>query len=128
MSEPTPDTAATPRVIRDQAFLDIYANQLRIGASFADLTLIFGVIDDRGPGDLVVLDKAAVRLSPTAAKILYLHLGKVIETYEKAVKPIPVPAGLNEQLALIPDRLTKILSGEMEIPAPISPTPPRARK
>jgi len=101
---------------------------LRISASFADLTLIFGVSDDRGPGDLVVLDKAAVRLSPTTAKMLYLNLGKVIETYEKAVKPIPVPAGLNEQLDLIPDRLTKILSGEMEIPAPISPRPPRARK
>jgi len=90
--------------------------------------LIFGVSDDRGPGDLVVLDKAAVRLSPTTAKMLYLNLGKVIETYEKALKPIPVPAGFNEQLDLIPDRLTKILSGEMEIPAPISPRPPRARK
>jgi hypothetical protein len=101
MSDIRQPAAVVPQVERDPAFLDTYANQLRMNATLNDFTLVFGVNEDLGPNRFVIRDKAAVHLPPTVAKVLLAQLQAVIEAYEQAVAPIPAPSDLAAQTAQI---------------------------
>ena len=97
--------ANEPRFERDPAFLDTYANHLRLNIQMSDFTLFFGVTDNLGPNDVVNRDKVAVHLPPTVAKILLVELQAVIDAYEKAVAPIPVPFDLEAHIQAIRPQL-----------------------
>jgi hypothetical protein len=84
--------------MRDQTFLDAYANQLRLSASLSDVTIVFGVNDEVGPSQTVVRDRMAVRLSMPTAKALELNLRTIIEAYEATVSEIRVPASTTQAL------------------------------
>lgn len=105
MSQTPPSPPTAPQFERDPAFLDTYANQLRITASLSDVTLVFSVNQDLGPQGFAVRDKVAVHLAPTTAKILLAQLRAVVEAYEKVVAPIPVPADLEAHVQAIRQQL-----------------------
>jgi len=85
-------------VQRDPAFVDAYANQLRVAANVSDLSIVFGLEQDLGPGVIVSVDKAAIHLSYVTAKALAEHLNYTIEAYEQAVSPIHLSKALPEHL------------------------------
>lgn len=101
MSQTPPSLPTAPEFEREPAFLDTYANQLRINVSLSDVTLVFGVNQDLGHQNFAVRDKVAVHLAPTTAKILLAELQAVVEAYEKVVAPIPVPADLEAHVQAI---------------------------
>ncbi len=108
MSKTPPPLPVAPRFERDPAFLDTYATQLRLNASLADFTLVFGVNDDIGPGNLAIRDKVAVHLPPVTAKILALQLRSIIDAYEEAVGEIPLPLNFDRYLE---EAKSSLLSG-----------------
>ena len=64
---------------RDQNYLDTYANQLRIGATLTDITIVFGIVEDLAPSHFVNKDKVAVHLAPGTLKLLVANLQAVLE-------------------------------------------------
>jgi hypothetical protein len=82
-------------VARDSTYIDAYVNQIRLSANLGDLTLVFGVVEDLGPGRIVNKDRATIRLSMTTAKALQLNLQAAISGYEAAVGPIPLSGGVS---------------------------------
>lgn len=101
MSEAPQTPQVAPRFERDPAFVDTYANQLRMNANLADFTLIFGVNDDVGRDQFQVRDRVAVHLPPSVAKTLLAQLQAMIESYEEVIAPIPVPHNLDAHLDAI---------------------------
>lgn len=80
---------------------EVFANQLRIGATFSDFTLVFGTTDSAGiPGQAAttVRDRIAVHVAPGMLKQLLLHIQMVVDAYETAIGSIPIPAGSAEAL------------------------------
>lgn len=107
MSEKFPSPQAMPLVERDTAFVDTYANQLRMGATLSDFTLIFSVTEERGLGQTVVREKVAVHMPPTVAKMLLVQMQAAIESYEKAVASIPVPHDFQAHVDTIRTQLSE---------------------
>jgi hypothetical protein len=99
---------------RDPAFVDVYANQVRLSANLGDMTLVFGVIEDLGPGRMANRDRAAIRLSMVTAKALFLNLQASISGYEAAVGKIPLPAGLLGALAQMGPQVEAILKQQLD--------------
>ncbi len=110
MNKTPPSPPVTPRFERDPAFLDTYANQLRLNANLSDFTLVFSVSEDLGPDHFAVRDKVAVHLPPTVAKILLAQLRVVIDAYEKAIAPIPVPRDLDAHVETTKTHLEAMLA------------------
>lgn len=76
---------------------DVYANQLRMGVTLSDFTLIFSVTEDYGQGVAEVVDKAAVRLAPMTFKALLLNMKGALDAYEKSVGNIIIsPVAVTE--------------------------------
>jgi hypothetical protein len=105
--------ARIPAVTRDQTFQDIYANQIRLGILPSDMSIIFGVTSDRGPGVLTIEDKATIRMAPVTAKILFLQLKVAVEAYEKSVGEIVIPTKVRQQIEAHEGNLIKRLSDLM---------------
>lgn len=64
---------------------DVYANQLRMGVTLSDFTIIFGVAEDDGQGIAQMVDKATIRLAPMTFKALLLNMQGALDAYEKSV-------------------------------------------
>ena len=122
MNKTPPSPPVTPRFERDPAFLDTYANQLRMSVTTADFALIFGVNDDLAPGNVVVRDKVAVHLPPGVAKALLVQLQMAVEAYEEAIAPIPVPAAMASQIEMAKQQILAALTQQMR-PQRTEPTP-----
>ena len=52
-----PQFIMTPQGQRDSSYSDVYANQLRVGMTHADFSLVFGTAEDYGPGQVGVRDQ-----------------------------------------------------------------------
>lgn len=122
MSDSLRDPKSAPSVTRDPSFLDTYANQVRINVQVTDFTVIFMVNDDQGTDRVKIMDKAAVRLPPVAAKILALQLHSIIEIYEQTNGKIPLPANFDKYLE---DAKSRLIAG-FSVEEPSKAT--RARK
>ena len=114
MSESLKNTAIVGSFGRDDSYVDIYANQIRLGVSLSDLTIIFGATDDLGPNQLVSKDKAAIRLSVTNAKILMLNLQTMVEAYENGIGKIRLPRGSIEAMGAISMQIRNMLHEQVE--------------
>jgi hypothetical protein len=73
---------------------DVYANLSQVSASVSDISIVLGVagsapigVNDPGPPRTV----AVVRLSPPAAKMLFMSLGQMLNVYEDRFTKIQVP-------------------------------------
>jgi hypothetical protein len=80
-------TLGATRIARDERFVSLYANQIRLGTSINDFTLLFGVTEDHG-GQQVLVDKAAISMSPISFKALVAHVNMVLSAYEETIGPI----------------------------------------
>ena len=99
MSKPMPNSPVSlQRIERDPAFLDTYADQLRLSIGMGDVTLHLGIADDLGLGQVVLREKVAVRLPLHTVKILVAQLQALVETYESLVGNILTPKNLREQV------------------------------
>lgn len=87
---------------------DIFANQLRLGVTLTDFTLVFGVSEE-SPAGAVTRDRAIIRLAPGMVKQLVAHLEMIVSAYEEAIAPIPVQARLNDHLVMIRQTLLSTL-------------------
>lgn len=106
----------TPGVPRSQSYQDIYANQVRLNISMSDINIIFGVLNDRGPGIVVLEDRASVRMAPTTAKILTQHLEALIRTFESVIGEIPMPDSTVTQIESQMQNLAENLATQMGRP------------
>ena len=111
---------------RDATYIDTYANQLRLGATLNDVTIVFSVTDDMGPGHFVNKDKVAVHLSPGTVKLLLSNLQAVVAAYEKALGPIPMPANLPARLLEVQEGFAKNLAEQLNAPLPTRAVHPGA--
>lgn len=111
-------TQATPLqarpAVRNADAVDIYANQLRLGSTLHDFTIIFGATDDRGVGQITSRDLATVRLAPALAKILEMHLRTAIDAYESVVGEIPISPRAKDDLEKVHETLVKAYSSHMK--------------
>lgn len=80
--------------VQNAEVYDSYANQIRMGVTLSDFTLIFGVIVDRGKAGSVNCDKCIVRLAPTTFKQLHLQMSAALAAYEQSIGEIPTPKNL----------------------------------
>jgi hypothetical protein len=101
---------------------DVYVNQVRLGATLSDFTIICGATEDAGFGNIVNQDKVTIRLAPGTAKMLYLNLITAISAYEESVAPIPVPHNLAKTLEDIKERISSNYRQQMESPNLENPT------
>lgn len=105
-----------PGALRDQSFQDIYANQVRMAVLPTDISIVFSVTSDRGPGVFTLDDKATIRMAPGTAKLLFLQIKTAIEAYEKAIGEIKIPAQAAQQIEAHRENITKGLSDQMSPP------------
>jgi len=90
--------------------IDIYSNQLRLGVSLSDVSIVFGIVEDRQSSLTTSADKAVVRLAPVTAKQLYLQLRVAIDSYERVLGDIRVPKVIAQQSENIEKKLTEHLN------------------
>lgn len=94
-------------------YVDVYANQLRIGTTVSDFTLVFGASDE----GFTVSDQVSVRLAPGTLKMLFLNVKMALEAYEQAIGEIPVPSKLEQQISknkiTLADGLKRHMNGEL---------------
>ncbi len=74
--------------VRDENFIDVYSNQLRLNVSVMDFSIVFSVNDERSPGVTTMKDVATVRMSIGTLKTLQTHLTSVVQAYEEAAGKI----------------------------------------
>jgi len=96
-----------------QSAPEFYANQLRIGMTQLDFTLVFGTTEDGGPGNINSRDRATLRLSPSMAKFVLLNLQNAVEAYENAVGKIPFSPEFEAMINQNMERLTKALKEQI---------------
>jgi len=100
---------------KDPDGMDVYSNQIRLGATLYDITVIFGATEDAASGQVIARDKVTVRLAPGAAKLLALHLAMVLEAYEECVAKVPMPARLSAELSKVKDVITGKYREQMQV-------------
>jgi hypothetical protein len=108
-------------VPRDQSFQDVYASQMRMSITVSDITIIFGVMNDRGQNIYVPEDRVAVRLAPVTAKVLLHNLKMALSAYESVLGTIPIPPHTIRQSETNSEYLTKVLEEQMAPPASTAP-------
>lgn len=106
-----PKQQLAPTVV--EAVADVYANQIRLGATLADFTIIFGLTYDIGGGDVVNRDRVVVRLSPQTLKTLSLQIDAALGAYEAAVGQVPVPERVLTQLAATKEAMVAAYEDQM---------------
>lgn len=90
--------------------MDTFANTLRVGNSVNDFTLVFGTIDDYGPGNLQHSDRVSVHLSPQMLKIVAQQLSANVEAYELAFGTIKLPKAVESSFDSIREQLTRMFA------------------
>ena len=83
---------------RDQSYLDVYANQFRVGMTPSDFTLIFGATEDYGPS-VGIKDRVAIRVAPSTLKLMVLTLQNTLTVYEELIGAIPITQESQELIA-----------------------------
>ena len=95
---------------------DIFANQMRMGVTLTDFTLIFSVIAESGPTGAVNKDRAIIHLAPGMLKQLLLNTQMAVKAYEDAIAEIPIPKQIQQQLDQIGASLRDSLRAQMDGP------------
>ena len=102
-----------PMPVTAQLF-DSYVNQIRLGATISDFTIICGISEDNGQGQTVVKDKVVVRLAPGTAKLLLLNLQMAISAHEEVIGPINMPHKLAENLEMNKEKIILLYKEQMD--------------
>lgn len=96
---------------------EVFANQLRMGVTVTDFTIVFGTAVDMG-GTAVVADRAIVHVAPGMLKQILQNLIMAVNAYEEVMGEIRVPKPLEGQLANLKTQVISMLRQQMDGPAP----------
>ena len=86
----TPATTQT-RAIRSQFYRDAYTNGFRFRLSPLDFSITFSSNTEVPGSGVIMQDEMGVNMGLPAAKILALHLSKMIEMIENEIGAIRIP-------------------------------------
>jgi hypothetical protein len=64
---------------------ETFANQMRMGVTVTDFTLIFGVGADAGTGPPMLIDKAIIHVAPGMLKQIAQNLAMAVAAYEEVL-------------------------------------------
>lgn len=95
---------------------DVFSNQLRMGVTLTDFTIIFGANEETPMGN-VTRDRVAVHLAPGTLKQLLSHLEMAVSAYEEALGPIPAPKRLSEYMAALRANVVRSLQDRINGPS-----------
>jgi hypothetical protein len=79
------------RAIRSAFYRDAYANSFRFRLSPVDFAITFASNADVPGAGIILQDEMGVSMSLSAAKVLALHLSKMIEAVENEIGSIRIP-------------------------------------
>jgi hypothetical protein len=102
----------TPAFMAGPLAPEVFANQMRMGVTVTDFTLVFAATGAAG----VPVDKVSVYLAPGMLKQLLLQVAMAVEVYEETVAPISVPRRMDEFIQRIRAELTTGLRSQMDGP------------
>jgi hypothetical protein len=88
---------ASSGFIRSQQFVDIYANNTRIGVSAFDFNMMFGRIIEQAQGVNVIEDLASIRMSPIQFKFFIESASHVFKAWEETFGQIEYPMKLRSK-------------------------------
>lgn len=94
--------------VRAPEFVDTYANTFRVSNSISDFTLIFGSIDDLGPGHMQHSDRVSVHISPQMLKMIAMQLTANVAAYEEAYGPLRVSKSAETSFREMRDQLVNV--------------------
>jgi uncharacterized protein DUF3467 len=86
-----PAVTAQTRAIRSAFYRDSYANNFRFRLSPVDFSITFASNADVPGAGILLQDEMGVSMSLPAAKILSIHLNKMIEAVENQIGAIRIP-------------------------------------
>lgn len=89
-----------PGLMTGSGTQDVFSNQVRIGVTLSDFTVIFGATEETPLGP-AVRDRVAVHLAPGALKQLLAQLEMAVSAYEEALGHIPVPLRLDQYMTAL---------------------------
>ena len=112
----TPGAMLVPNIFPNAGVPDFFSNQLRLGVTLTDFTIVFGVSEET-PAGPNIRDRVAIHLAPAMLKQLLAHLEMAISAYEGAVGTIPVPARLNEYTEILRKTLMENLRERLAGPS-----------
>jgi hypothetical protein len=78
---------------RDPHYAELYSNSVKIAITPADISIIFGVIDNLPNAPAVIRDIAAIRMAPVMFKVLTQSVATNLREWEKSFGEINVPPG-----------------------------------
>lgn len=87
----TDSTPAKPDRIRSPQFVNVYANHVIFGASYFDMTLIFGELTRTLDGDTITEERASVSMSWPQAKLLATYIAANVMAHELFNGTIKIP-------------------------------------
>jgi len=86
-----PATTTQPRAVRSAFYRDSYANNFRFRLSPLDFSITFASNADVPGAGILIQDEIGMSMSLPTAKILALHLNKMIEAVENEIGVIRIP-------------------------------------
>src|SRR5271170_6438003 len=81
---------------RDEHYLDVFVNNMRITMTQSDLSMIFGTTEDYGPGNVGTKDRVCLRISPMMARIILVNLQATLDAYEDIAGQVRLPEALEK--------------------------------
>ena len=96
--------------------LEIYANNVRMGATLSDFVIVLGAIRDRGANAPVVQDLVAARLSPMTTKVLLMNLQAAMLAYEEVLGEIRLPNSVTQDMETVRTTLVNAFAAQMTAP------------
>ena len=79
-------SAQQPQMTLAQApdYRESYANSVQVRMSVLDFKLVFGLVSNDSPEEIIINNHNAIFLSPQQAKVLWNMLGQHLAQYEQA--------------------------------------------
>ena len=103
---------------------ETFANQMRMGVTVTDFTLVFGTAIDAGPNMApVALDRSIIHVAPGMLKQIFQNIAMAVEAYEEVMGEIKLPHQLAANLANVKAHLVVMLRQQMDAPAPSATSP-----
>lgn len=93
-----PEPIQTVSVGRSPNYVDVYASITRMSMTPTDFTIIFGAFEDFGPGLIIPQDRASIRVSPQALRILIENAASCLRAWEAQFGKVNLPQGVLEEI------------------------------
>lgn len=109
-------TASAQRSLGGGAVPEVFANQMRMGVTVTDFTIVFGIAVDGGSDTAMLADKVSIHVAPGMLKQILLNIESALSAYEEVMGEIRVPNSLVANVAGIKTHLAMMLRQQMDGP------------